>query len=270
VRFLIVAALVLLARPSHACSIRGELAVDTTVVEEVGRAYSIVVATIDAEHVTENEAIPFLVTEVFKGPLKVGATFSAFGVIDRIPCGGNVFHVGDQYAFYLDAKASELYSHFLRPTDLAQRYVISELVRITASPDRNTELRAAEKHGRGKHAIAEERALADTITRHFSVPSVTKSFAELQPMLKRKDPKVVLAIGLGGDPAARQFMTDLLHRFRGKKPLPREELHAIAAYFAQIKSPSAAEDLAWLFGLMTPDWPWRTEMARAIERNPLP
>src|SRR5258705_6677840 len=69
------------ARPADACSIRSDLRIVPTDFEEVELSYAVVVAEIDAPRLGDRQhpqLVPFIVREVFQGPLTPLRTLEAF------------------------------------------------------------------------------------------------------------------------------------------------------------------------------------------------
>ena len=260
-------AMVVPAEPADACSLSSDLRIEPTFVEKVEQSFAIVIASIDTSRDTDANRIRFVVREVFKGPIKVGTALELPGEVDQMPCGGRAFFRTEQYVLELTKDGWAQWSFAIPTADTGTRYAIAEVVRIGTLPTRDARtaaLRVAQSVQRTE-TRTDTTALALTIDDHFRTPTPSKTFAELWPMLRLRDrDSVIHSIGLGGDPDAATFMTEVLHVFRTRRPMPREELHAIAEYFAQVHVPAAAADLRWLSALATSaGWPWSYKLVEA-------
>jgi hypothetical protein len=111
------------------------------------------------------------------------------------------------------------------------------------------ELHALQARFGSAKATLGERAIAADIVSHFASATPAKSFAELKPMYDADpgDVNVLLAIGLGGDPAARTLMAKVTAEVVRAGGGDRIALVAVAAYYEKVRDPAAIAKLGELY-----------------------
>jgi hypothetical protein len=129
---------------------------------------------------------------------------------------------------------------------------VREYARIAALPapaERIKELHALQARFSGAKATAGERAIATDIASHFVSATPAKSFGELKPMYDANpgDVRILLAIGLSGDPAAATFMAKVTADVARAGATDPVKLDAVAAYYEKVKDPAAMGKLGELY-----------------------
>jgi hypothetical protein len=103
-----------------------------------------------------------------------------------------------------------------------------------------------------KTATPTDKAIALDLVQHRAMPSPYKSFAELDAMF-RADPdnrgRIAIAIGTGGDQAAKPFMKNLVQSVRDGAPTVDAQfaLVAIGAYYLKVSDPPVLAQIAELY-----------------------
>jgi len=124
---------------------------------------------------------------------------------------------------------------------------------LKAPAARRKQLRKLQKRGEAKKASPAHALLAGDIASHFGHASPHKSFDELEPMYDRAKGRdknrVLVAIGTGADPAAAEFMRQLIADTRaGNSPVDDDVAAlAIAKYFEKLPDAAAVESIARLY-----------------------
>ncbi len=290
--------------PATACSVTPTF-VPSTNVELVASAETIVVARAVA---ATSGGVSFEVLSVVKGPgLAAGAKLELEGdTTYRGPSTPNDFsrarpgaYAGGCIAY--DYKVGSSFLLFLRNLDGAWRVggepfarvneevdprgdawltAVREYARITALPapaDRVKELHALASRVSKPKATPAERALADDLAAHFAAATPNKSFAELKPLFDATpgDSRILVAIGVGADPAARTFMGELVDRIVGAKKIDGEAVQALSSYYAKVADPAAMAKLAALYIALGPKhqderWPLMWLLIRHADGSLLP
>lgn len=131
---------------------------------------------------------------------------------------------------------------------------VTKYIAITAlatPDDRRKALDALVAAGAKKGATATDKAIAADITAHLAAPTPVKSFAELDAMWRGTTDRsrVAIAIGTGGDPAAKGFMKELVESVATNAPLvdARVALLAIGAYYLKVSDPPVLAKVAELY-----------------------
>lgn len=103
-----------------------------------------------------------------------------------------------------------------------------------------------------KRATPTDKAISEDLALHRTLPSPYKSFAELDAMYRADVDgrgRIVLAIGTGGDQAAKPFMKALVQSLRDGAPAVDMHLalEAIGAYYQKVNDPPTLAQIAELY-----------------------
>jgi hypothetical protein len=230
--------------------------------------------------------IKFAVTAVVKGKIAVGDTLTLQGIASYrgasnphdfskarpgAYAGGCVaydYALGHHFLLFLRATSDgwgvagtpfARVNEEVDPRGDAWSTAVRDYARIAALPaaDRSKELHAL--HARYATGGVAEHAIASDLDMHFASPTPGKPFAELEAMYRAKpDSRTVLAIGVGGDPAARAFMAGIVDDL-AKHP-DRADFQAVASYFEKVADPAVVAKLAAVYVALGPShqserWP---------------
>ena len=128
---------------------------------------------------------------------------------------------------------------------------VREYVRVAdlaSAADRRKALEALVARGTAAKATSTEKVIAADVKAHFAAVTPGKSFAELDALEKAgtaSHASVLLAVGNGGDPAARAYMAKAIADLRAATgTVDRTALEAVAAYYEQVADPAALDQLA--------------------------
>jgi hypothetical protein len=121
---------------------------------------------------------------------------------------------------------------------------VREYVRIAKLPTvaaRRKALEALVARGAAKNAPPVAQAIAGDVQAHFAAATPWKSFAELEALEKAgtaNHARALMAIGVGGDPAARAYMRkEVAALVASSGTLGRLALEAIGAYYEKVSDP---------------------------------
>ncbi len=287
-----------------ACSVT-ETFVPSTNVELVASAETIVVARAAAG---TGGGVSFEVKSVIKGKgLAAGDTFELEGTTaysgrstqndfskarPGAYAGGCIaydYKVGGQFLLFLASfkgawrVAGEPFARVneeVDPKGDAWLTAVREYAKIAALPapaDRIKALHVLHDRFNARNATPAEHAIAADLDAHFAAATPNKSFAELEPLFDASpsDSRILMAIGVGGDPAARKFMGQLVDRVVATTKVDGEVITAIAAYYAKVADPAAMAKLASLYVALGPKhqderWPVMWLLIRHADGSLLP
>lgn len=266
--------------PARACSVTATFMPPTNV-ELVAKAPRILVAT--AVGAAGLEAVELKVTKVLKGSgVAVGDTVRVRGSLMRYrgaskrgdfsrarpgayagSCTAWDYAVKKSYILFLDQYGGSwdtVGTPFARVNEEADPIwlrAVEEYIRVGAIADgkkRRAALEALVARGKAKKVSADDRAIAADVDLHLRTPSPHKSFLDLQRMLEKTNDaperaRIVLAVGVGGDPAAKGRMLVWLSDARQGNPPVDERIlfEAIGAYFAKVPDTRALGEVAELY-----------------------
>ncbi len=273
---------VLRPAPADACSVTPTFIAPTNV-ELVADAERIVVATVKGA--AGAEEVELEVTKVIKGiGLAAGDVIRVRGALIRYrgaskpgdfsrarpgayagSCTAWDYAVGKRYVMLLKQYGGgwdTMGVPFARVNEEAEPIwlrAVEEYTRIAAldPAKRRPALDALVARGKAKKASAADKAIAADVALHLVTPTPAKPFLELQRMLGKTNDageraRIVLAIGVGGDPVAKGRMSVWVSAARQGNP-PIDErilLEAIGAYFAKVPDAAALSNVAELYVAM--------------------
>jgi hypothetical protein len=276
---LVLVVLASLDRPADACSVVSTF-IPPTNVELVATTPAIVVAkatrAVQGRDLDEH-AIELTITRVIKGPLKIRTTVRVRGSTMKYrgaskpddfsrarpgaytgSCTAWDYKLGKHYLLFLEQYRGRWNTRgtpFTRvneevaPKGDAWTAVVTEYARITALPDP-----AARRKALDALAARGGKAVAADVQHHLAAATPYKSFAELDAMYRaaatpQERNRIALAIGVGGDRAARAFMKDLVASLRaGTATIDRHiALDAIGAYYLKVSDPPVLGQIAELY-----------------------
>lgn len=264
---------------ADACSVTATF-IPPTNVELVAEAGRIVVATVKGA--AGAEQVELELTRVIKGSgVAVGELIRVRGALIRYrgaskpgdfararpgayagSCTAWDYAVGTSYVLLLKQFASgwdTMGVPFARVNEEAEPIwlrAVEEYTRVAALPDvraRRAALDALIARGKANKASPADKAIAADVEHHLAAPTPAKPFANLFAMYRKASAgqraAVVMAIAVGGDPAAAGFMRSLLSRARlGNPPVGERILFdAIGAYFDKVPDVAALGDVAELY-----------------------
>ncbi|HEU5060439.1 MAG TPA: hypothetical protein VFU21_28100, partial [Kofleriaceae bacterium] len=266
--------------PARACSVTATF-ISPTNVELVAEAGRIVVATVTGA--AGAEEVELEVTRVLKGSgVQPGDAIRVRGALLRYrgaskpgdfsrarpgayagSCTAWDYAVGKSYIVLLGehrGRWDTLGTPFARVNEEDEpiwRRAVEEYVRVGAIADgkqQRAALDALVARGKQKKASATDRAIAADVERHLATPTPAKGFLELQRMLRKTNDqseraRIVLAIGVGGDPDARGRMRVWIGAAQSGNPPIDERLlfEAIAAYYDQVPDIAALGEVGELY-----------------------
>ena len=260
------------------CSV-GPTFVPPTNVELVAQASQIVVAKV-VSGVAGGPAIDVEITRVLRGTgLAKGARVTISGSLDRYAgpspdrfdfrrarpgayagsCTALDYKLDRSYLLLLEPGGSTLGIPFARvneeidPASDPWLAAVVEYIKVADAPaaTRRKLLGALVARGKRPRVSKLDAAIAADVATHLATPSKYKSFAELEPLFKaakddRARGRVVIAIGTGGDPGAKQFMLALVTSVAAGTVTVPEYIayNAIGSYFELNSDPAAITAIA--------------------------
>ena len=266
--------------PARACSVT-ETFMPPTNVELVAEADRIVVATVTAA--AGLEQVELEVTRVLKGSgVAAGDSIRVRGSVLQYRGGSKPgdfsrarpgayagsctawdYKVNRSYILLLDQYGGQwdtVGTPFTRVNEELEPIwlrAVEEYIRVGAIADaskRHTALEELVARGKKRKASAADRAIAADVDVHFRTPSPHKSFLELQRLLDKTNDsqeraRIVLAIGVGGDPAARGRMGVWVAEARqGRPPVDERTLFAaVGAYFNKVPDARVLREVGELY-----------------------
>jgi hypothetical protein len=259
-------------RPADACSVTRTF-VPPTNFELVAQAPEIVIVKVIAG-TAGGSSVEVQVTRALRGTkLPKGARFPINGSLDRYlgasrdrfdfkaarpgaytgACTAWDFALDKHYLLLLDAGLGTLSVPFARvneeidPTSDPWLAAVTAYIKIADAPAtaRRKQIDALIARGKTKKPSKVDAAIAADLAAHLVTPSNHKTFAELEQMLAsatdaRLRSRVVMAIGTGNDPAAKQFLVDLLAAVAAKTATVDDytAYAAIGSYFERFPDPN--------------------------------
>ncbi|HEY8147083.1 MAG TPA: hypothetical protein VIG06_30590 [Kofleriaceae bacterium] len=266
--------------PARACSVTATFIAPTNL-ELVAEADRIVVAT--AKAAAGAEEVELEVAQVLKGSgVAAGDAIRVRGSVMRYrgaskpgdfararpgayagSCTAWDYAVGKSYVVLLDpygGRWDTLGVPFARVNEEKEPIwlkAVEEYVRIGGIADavkRRAAIGALIARGKKKKASAADRAIAADLAAHLVAPTPGKPFLDLQRMLnKANDPRerarIVIAIGVGGDPDARGRMGVWVAEARKGNPEVDERIlfEAFGAYYDKVPDAAALREIGELY-----------------------
>ena len=274
-----IAAIATMYGPAEACSV-GSTFMPPTNVELVASTPAIVVARATAEN---GRQVELTVTRVIKGALKIGDSVRVNGSTQRYfgaskpddfsrarkgayagSCTAWDYKRGKHFLLFLEHARGDWRTRGVPFTRVNEEVdaggdpwttAVIAYTRFAGLPAaaRQQALAALVARGTRANATAADKAIAADVQHHLATPTPFKSFAELDAMYRVATPdqrhRIALAIGVGGDRAARAFMKNLVAAVRaGTSTIDRRiALDAIAAYYVKVSDPPVLSQIAELY-----------------------
>ncbi len=276
----VVCALLARPAPARACKVSSAFIAPTNL-ELVAKADRIVVASVTAA--AGDDKVELEVTQIVKGKgVAVGDSVRVRGGLIRYrgaskpgdfsrarpgayvgSCTAWDYAEKKSYILFLERRGrrwNTLGVPFARVNEEDEpiwRRAVEEYVRVGAianAAKRRAALDALIARGEAKTASEADKAIAADLARHLATPTSAKAFLELQRLLNETSDagereRIVHAIGVGGDPAARRQMTVWVREARrGNSPVDERTLFdAIGAYFDKVPDAAAMREIGELY-----------------------
>jgi hypothetical protein len=264
------------ARPAAACSLTGTYIAPTNV-ELIAASTNVVIAR--ATGAAGGEAVTFEVEQVVRGRgLKIGDVIALRGSLGHYlgaspaldfsrprpgafigGCIAYDYALGRHYVLLLApynggwaarggpfTRVNEEVDGANAPWAVAVR-AYARIADLASAADRRKALETLVARGTAAKATPTEKVIAADVNAHLAAATPAKSFAELEALEQAgtaTHASVLLAVGRGGDPAARAYMAKAVADLRATATVDQSAVEAVAAYYEDVSDPAVLGQLA--------------------------